>query len=685
MNLGTRPASRWLVPGVPFLISLGLSLSTAGSTVFWQDSGFFLTAVHELSVLYPHGFVLYLLLCKAWTTLVAPLAGFALAVHLFSAFCAAGAAAFLASACRAFLRRLEPAADADRPALAAGCLVAAGYSFGSAAILAKPYALFYLGISALLWLMAVAERKRDFLALGALLGLCWAAHPSAALLLPAMLTYAAVRRDRVREWGWGFFGAVAGLAAACAFLPELLLPVLAARESPYSFGDPRSAGDVLAYVFGKRFVASSGAFGFQGDRWTQASGFFWEEYLGVGLALLGVGAWRVLRDRPKALPVGAAWVGTVAFVSLLFRGEGQFDLWLVSAYLPLSLLTAAGIQTIARRGAAFGIAAAAAGGVWMVAANHADLNQRHYIYAEQYARLLLKNLDPNAMLILRYDDSVSTVSYLQTAQSERRDVVLVSRTFLGLDWYDRILSRAPGVRIPNWEQHYRAMVGVRQECFDINAFANENAGPGRPVFTEVEPDPRYLRADLALVPAGMLWKIAPRGEAVLDPKYWDLPADLTALARDIRRPRGVMTRDDGKTSIAKPEPFEHRLILRLLHARLRLADAILESAPRGALEQYEVVRRVWPAFLADPRFLGQWGRALFLVDKAPDAARVFEALLGLPEAPPASRAQAYVHLAAIALAQGKKEEARARLDAAHRSGPVDEAMRKSLEERLGPR
>src|SRR4029079_13232410 len=102
--------------------------------------------------------------------------------------------------------------------------VAGGCSFGSAAILAKPYALFYLGISALLWLMTVAERKRDFLALGILLGLCWAAHPSAALLLPAMLTYAALRRDRIREWGWGFFGAVAGLAAAAAFLPELLLP-----------------------------------------------------------------------------------------------------------------------------------------------------------------------------------------------------------------------------------------------------------------------------------------------------------------------------------------------------------------------------------------------------------------------------------------------------------------------------
>jgi len=55
----------WAVPLLPFVFSLVLSVSTAGSTVFWQDSGFFLTAVHEGSVLYPHGFVLYLALCTA--------------------------------------------------------------------------------------------------------------------------------------------------------------------------------------------------------------------------------------------------------------------------------------------------------------------------------------------------------------------------------------------------------------------------------------------------------------------------------------------------------------------------------------------------------------------------------------------------------------------------------------------
>src|SRR5579863_2160554 len=77
----------WAVPVVPFAFSLALSLLTVSTTVFWQDSGFYLTAVHEFSILYPHGFVLYLVLGKAWTFLMAPLFGFTLSVHLFSALC----------------------------------------------------------------------------------------------------------------------------------------------------------------------------------------------------------------------------------------------------------------------------------------------------------------------------------------------------------------------------------------------------------------------------------------------------------------------------------------------------------------------------------------------------------------------------------------------------------------------
>jgi hypothetical protein len=42
-----------------------------------------------MPVLYPRGFVLYQILCKAWTIVAAQLFGFTLAVHLLSSIAAA--------------------------------------------------------------------------------------------------------------------------------------------------------------------------------------------------------------------------------------------------------------------------------------------------------------------------------------------------------------------------------------------------------------------------------------------------------------------------------------------------------------------------------------------------------------------------------------------------------------------
>src|SRR5215213_5741440 len=101
---------RYGVPLVPFALSL------------------FLAAVKDLGVLYPPGFVLYLVLCKTWTLLLGFL-DFTLAVHLFSSVCAAGAAAAIAVAARELLRSEGPlfrldVGPNDLAALAAGCLAA---------------------------------------------------------------------------------------------------------------------------------------------------------------------------------------------------------------------------------------------------------------------------------------------------------------------------------------------------------------------------------------------------------------------------------------------------------------------------------------------------------------------------------------------------------------------------------
>src|SRR5882672_3407778 len=529
---------RAAVPGIPFLFSMFLSACTVGSHAYWQDSGFYLTAVRELSVLYPHGFVLYLLLCKTWTLVAAPLFGFCLAVHLFSSLMAAAGAAFTSLAARDFLRKLDPAKSADLPAIGAACLLSAGYCYGHAAIIAKAYALFHALLALLLWLLVRAERKRDFVAMGAVLGFAWAAHPAAALLVPGLLGYGWARRNLMRVWGWGFFVGVVALAAVCAFGPCLLLPVLAARESLLDFAQPRSLRDVVAFVSGETYTKQEGAFGFAAWRWIAGLRYVWEETLAGGLILMGLGAWTLGQRQRSFLLLLAGWIVPVGGVTLLFEREGQFDQWLVFVYIPMALLTAVGISRILVRRPREGLAAVAVSALWLVAVNVPLLNQRGYVWAEDYARMLMRNLDQGSVLLLTRDDPLGLCRYVGGLPGERQDVLPLGSWALGQPWLDERLSKRKGLAVPSYAPLGRLKGGTGWEPVAIALFANQNVGIVPAVFTELKPDTDALRPDLAVVPAGMLWKIAARADAVIDLKYWDYPIRPEDIPRGGRRARG---------------------------------------------------------------------------------------------------------------------------------------------------
>ncbi|HEV3029623.1 MAG TPA: DUF2723 domain-containing protein, partial [Planctomycetota bacterium] len=471
-----------VVPLIPLLFSLILSISTAGSTVFWQDSGFYLTGIHEMSVEPSHGFVVYLLAAKVWTLAVSPLAGFTLSVHLFSAFCAAGAAAFLALAASGYLKRIRPDQASEGPAISAALVAAAGYCFWNGATLAKPYALYYLTLSALLWILVAAERRTDFFLLGGVLGLSWAAHPSAAILVPALLGYAWARRDKVRELRAGGFAAIILLAAGVAFVPSfVVLPILAKRDLLCSFGDPRTPGQVWSHLRGANYTDFKGAWGFDLVRAGLAARFIWEEFLGVGLIVLGLGLWRLGKERPGILALIGAWAGPTLLLPLVFIGEGMFDQWFVAAYLPLTLGTATGFAWLADRRKALAPGVLAIAIAWLILANFADLNYRGYQDAEIYGRVLLDSVEPHGILVTSTDDATVIPMYLQKVKEERTDATLIHGEFLGLDWYDERLERQLGLKRGRTDE---IAARTNPQLLGVTAFANANVAPGKPVFSE---------------------------------------------------------------------------------------------------------------------------------------------------------------------------------------------------------
>lgn len=586
---------RWVVPGLPFALSLGLSLATVGAHAYWQDSGVYLTAVKEMGVLYAPGFVCYELLCRAWTLLWFFL-DFTLAVHLFSSVCAAGAAAALAVAVRDYLRSrgpvfktlpADPGPLADLAGMLAGILLASSFTFWSAAIYAKGYAFYYLILALLLWRMIRADdsgKPKDFTIVAALIGLAWQAHPSSALIGPALILFVAAHSRALGMKG------VAGrilVALLCGLGPSLLLlPLLVARDPWLMFNPPSSVSEFLRFTTGGHYTQVHGAFGYDPVRGSAFLRFTWEDLLGIGLVLLVLGLVSLGRRNRKLLAGALLWFCPYAAVTILFKTEVQYDFWLVAARMPLFLAIGLGAVELAMalgelRGRLVLRAAALAAAVWSSLANYGDLVQRNYALAEDYGRCILDPADPQAIVILSGDDSNGLVSYLQRVRGRRPDVILVTSSFLnskastGTPWYDEsLLRRNPTLHPADYDGLRARFPGVEAKLLATAAFINANADGSHPILSEVIVPPELLRPDLQLAPAGVFVKVFPPGRAaVVDEGYWRFPIEPEAIRPLYRRLRGQELSYEADGVRVRPICYEHRLAALILRARFRLALA----------------------------------------------------------------------------------------------------------------
>jgi len=695
---------RWMVPGLPFLFSLGLSLSTVGSHPYWQDSGLYLTGVKELGVLYPPGFGFYLVLCKLWTLLFFFL-DFTLAVHLFSSFCAAMAAGTMAVAVRDLLKskgKVFNVLDQDPGELAAICgivaggILACGYTFWTAGIYAKGYALYYFILTLLLWRMIRADesgRPRDFTFVAVLIGLAWQAHPSAALTGAALAAFGAVHARALGA------RAVAGrtlVAAAAALGPScVILPVLLARNPWLKMGQPETFGQFFAHITGQRFVGMGGAFGVDASRVASFGQFFWEELLGVGLILVTTGLGVLAMNRRKLLAGILLWVVPFAAITILFKTEVQHDHWFVAAWMPLFLALGVGACRVGMwagaRGPAVVAAAGLLAGAWSVAQNYSSVNQRTYDLAELYGRTLLEPVDRDGVLVLNGDDPNSLVGYLQRVRGTRPDVALVTASFLcyraaggGSDWYDDdLLKRHPFLVRPDYEGTCRRFPEAELVDATTAAFLNANADCGRPLFTDRAIAQSMLRPDLLLVPAGALWKCVPRSPAPpLEPRYWAFPIEPEQVHQQQRRERGQSVQHTREGFVVKPLRYEKRLINLLLHARVNLARALTDRGQFDpAVRLFESVAALDQEFANHPlvvHFTGICYHALGQDERAEPLLRRSAELGARPD----WKATATFYRGEIARKKGDEEGAKRLFREALATPGLAEAYRAEMEKRL---
>ncbi|HEV3025926.1 MAG TPA: hypothetical protein VG457_00050, partial [Planctomycetota bacterium] len=337
------------------------------------------------------------------------------------------------------------------------------------------------------------------------------------------------------------------LAATVALGPLALLPVMSGHASgDLQLGDPAGWNGFWNYATGARFTSIPGVFGLDATRVASVGRYFWEEFLGVGLVLIGAGIWRLWMENRRLLVGITAWLVPVLLVTVLFKLEGQHDFWMMAAWIPLWLVAGVGLSLVGKVRETAAILALI-GTAWAVLANRKDLDQRNYTLAESLGQYYLKALPEEAVFITASDDVYGSVLYLRSIRGQRPDISLCS----------------PFVRL--------SIDGGKR--------------PG--TYFEKPPSPEDLKT---LKRDGPLFR---KGDG--PPGSWTEPLAAEGLPSKFRRSRGQFVERTATEVRVRPEPYEMRLLRVLLLARKNKADAL---AKNGELDE---AARLYGSILAlDP-------------------------------------------------------------------------------------
>ncbi len=394
----------------------------ASRTIYVGDSGELVTAVHLLGVPHPTGYPLYVMLGKLWTLLV-PVGSIAFRMSLFSAACAAAAAAVLYRMCRSL--QLHPIA-----ALVAALLLAFCPSFWGEANIQRVYALNALFV-ALATTAAVGwyrRRKPALLVLTFFLcGLGAANHTFMAAYALAFGSFALFVEPRAllrpRQ-----VAAAAG-AMAIGLLPYIYLPLASRADPRLDWGDPETLGRFLDVVLRRDFWNRA---------WIESpadTAVIAADYLqGLGIELAWVGgalaALGLLAGWRRRWPVLLAVLVMVANFAVMAVHGSRSDLFIwhryyVPSYAMAALLAGFGCQVLAERLPRPLRVLPLAVPAFLLVSGWQAFDRGRYSIAEDFSRAVLRSIPPGSSLIATDDNILFVLIYLTMVENLRPDVNLI--------------------------------------------------------------------------------------------------------------------------------------------------------------------------------------------------------------------------------------------------------------------
>jgi hypothetical protein len=346
--------------------------------------------------------------------------------------------------------------------------------------------------------------------------------------------------------------------AAAAFgvglLPYVYLPIAAATDPAWSFGDLSSASDVIGHI--GRAAYGSGqlitAPGLQGGQPLDRLGAFATSFTAIEGVLVTLGLIRAWRRRDTfwlcalALlltgPLFLAYANADVSVALV---RSVLERFFVLPHVVAAPLVALGALFVVERAeelhARQPMAELATAAVVLVltvvvaAGSWAALDRHDDHGARDFGNDLLASAPQGALLIVAGDAAAFPAQYLRTIEGARPDLSVVQKTYLPADWYVRQLRRRDAsVALP--------FASFGTPAANFRAFLAANA-THRP-FTAGELFDDSTQGAFVGEPRGLLQLVVPIA-ATLDPD---------ASARETDRLFGVYRPPDPAT--VKGRPFE---------------------------------------------------------------------------------------------------------------------------------
>ncbi len=306
--------------------------------------------------------------------------------------------------------------------------------------------------------LLLGETLRWFVAAVACLVAAGGGHPiSSVALAPCALL--AFRRKAMLVPNAAKIGAVAGVAAAAFALLYLSEMILARRDPPLAFGDPKSLHALWVHVIAY-YGGTAGLLGpIDPPRGTFPILFYMLEHTFTSLTPIAVpvvayGAMTLWKNGRRAFWMIASLPITI-WIANVFQITSNLEHTFLAAEAAFCMFAGFGLDAAARL---IGERAAPSQKAYiapallllpalLLARWAPSLDRSHQDYPEEFGRNVLSDLPKDAILVSRGDLVAAACDYLQIARGFRSDVaVLTTTVFLTQGWHrDQIHRRYPAL------------------------------------------------------------------------------------------------------------------------------------------------------------------------------------------------------------------------------------------------